>query len=249
MAKAPAFQFYANDFMDATRMWDANACGLYIRCICIQWTHGSIPSDLKLLARALHCDRSELEEVWPVLKVKFEVGDDGCLRNRRLEEVRDRQSTVSSKRSKAANARWKVDANADANAMQKDMQRKVKVEGEVEREKEGGEKKKIATKVDRVAEEFDALWIIYERYGARGKALSYWRKLTGEDRESIMDVAPKYVASTPGCKYRKQLEGWINPANRLWERPIPIEAKPALGSHAATLKSADPSRRLTGEWA
>ena len=30
MGKAPAFQFYANDFMDATRFTEANAVGLYV---------------------------------------------------------------------------------------------------------------------------------------------------------------------------------------------------------------------------
>lgn len=141
MAKAPAFQFYANDFMDATRLWDANACGLYVRCMCIQWTHGSIPSDLKILARALHCDRSELESVWHLLQPKFEVGEDGQLRNSRLERVRERQQAVSSKRSDAASARWDAHANAYPNAMQKDIQRKVK-----EKEKKKGNEEGVQGK-------------------------------------------------------------------------------------------------------
>jgi len=68
--------------------------------------------------------------------------------------------------------------------------------------------------------QFEALWITFERYGSRSKALTYWKRLSEEERASVTSKAPAYVASTPGCEFRKQLEGWINPANRLWERPI-----------------------------
>ena len=73
---------------------------------------------------------------------------------------------------------------------------------------------------DEIEAQFEALWITFERYGAKGKALAYWKQLSAEDRAAVVSKAPAYVASTPGCEYRKQLEGWINPVNRLWERPI-----------------------------
>jgi len=85
---------------------------------------------------------------------------------------------------------------------------------------------------------FERLWIIYDRYGAKAKALAYWKKLPQEDRDAITAIAPEYVASTPGCEYRKQLEGWINPDNRLWERPI-IQKKGSATARA--LHSADVS--------
>ncbi len=76
------------------------------------------------------------------------------------------------------------------------------------------------TEVSGVDQAFDAVWVAYERYGSKAKALSCWRQLTPEDRQSIIDKIPGYVENTPGCEYRKQLEGWINPVNRLWERPL-----------------------------
>lgn len=136
MAKPPAFQFYANDFMDATRLWEANACGLLIRCLCIQWTQGSIPADLKILARAVHCDRSELEGCWKELGAKFIDQGDGTLKNRRLEEIRARQTAISEKRSEAGKAGVMAKANASANGQAKNKQRKVKVKEKVEREGE-----------------------------------------------------------------------------------------------------------------
>lgn len=220
MSKAPAFQFYANDFMDATSMWEANAVGLYVRCLCKQWTHGSIPADLKILARAIHCDRPELESCWEVLGPKFIDQGDGTLKNNRLEEVRDRQSHVSEERSKAGRAGAIAKANAKANASTNEEQRKVKEKEKekVEGEEEGNEVRTRA-KVE-TDPHFESLWTAYERYGAKAKAYAYWQKLTLEDRAAIIAKAPDYVKSTPGCEYRKQLEGWINPDNRLWERPI-----------------------------
>lgn len=90
-----------------------------------------------------------------------------------------------------------------------------------DKDKDTQVRKERATEVDRVAVAFDALWITFERYGSKAKALAYYRKLSQDDRDAVHAKAAEYVASTPGCEYRKQLEGWINPDNRLWERPIP----------------------------
>lgn len=136
MAKPPAFQFYANDFMDATSNWQAIAVGLYIRCLCKQWTHGSIPADLKTLARATHCDMEEVQAAWPIVSVKFVDRGDGTLINSRLEEVRERQRAVSQERSKAgivgAIARAKARANDSSNESTSSKQRKVKEKEKIE---------------------------------------------------------------------------------------------------------------------
>lgn len=79
------------------------------------------------------------------------------------------------------------------------------------------EKKEYAGESDL---DFVTLWKSFEGCGARGKAWAYWQKLTAEDRAAILAKAPAYVKSTPGGKYRKNLEGWINPDERRWERPI-----------------------------
>jgi len=86
-----------------------------------------------------------------------------------------------------------------------------------EKDKDTQERKERARDTDAA---FEDLWCTFERYGAKGKALAYWKRLSEQDRAAVVLAAPAYVASTPGCEYRKQLEGWINPDNRLWERPI-----------------------------
>jgi uncharacterized protein YdaU (DUF1376 family) len=134
MGKAPAFQFYANDFMGATITWDAIACGMYIRLLCTQWVNGSIPDDQRRIARAAGVDLADLQREWHLIEPKFPIAKDGTRKNARLEEVRSRQEEVSKSRKEAADARWNSNANADAKAHTKPMQRKVKEKEEVEDE-------------------------------------------------------------------------------------------------------------------
>lgn len=197
MGKPPAFQFYANDFMDATSTWEANACGLYIRCLCKQWTHGSIPADLRILARAIHCDRSELETCWPVLGPKFIDQGDGTLKNSRLEEVRERQTEISSKRSEAGKAGVIAKAIAKANGQAKTKQRKVKVEGEVEQEREGE-----WIHVAEVEPTFSQWFDLYDKRKAKGECEVKWKTIPQATREAIMAHTRRLVMTTPK-EYRK----------------------------------------------
>jgi uncharacterized protein YdaU (DUF1376 family) len=250
MGKAPAFQFYANDFMDATSTWEANACGLYVRCLCKQWTHGSIPSDLRILARAIHSDREELESCWPVLSAKFVDQGDGTLKNRKLEEVRERQKEVSDKRSDAgklgAIAKANANAIADANGQAKHKQRKVKEKEKIEVEGRGegeGLEHVHTPKVQDIR--FEELWAAYGRLGSKPEALRYWSTLHEQDKQAIEAKAPAYIASTPGGAYRKHLQGWINPKNRLWESAIAEQTTPqANGQPTAEQRSANYERIL-----
>jgi len=131
MAKPPAFQFYPNDFMDATRFWPANAVGLYIRLLCVQWTHGALPKELYVIAQGIGCTVTELHGCWNLIGPKFKETPEGLV-NERLEEVRARQAHISSLRSAANKSR----TNLSTNASTKKQQRKGK---EKEKEKEEGE--------------------------------------------------------------------------------------------------------------
>lgn len=214
MGKAPAFQFYANDFMDATRLWEANAVGLYVRCLCIQWTHGSIPSDLKILARAVHCDRSELEGCWPELSKKFAEQGDGTLKNKRLEQVRERQKEISDVRSEAGKAGAIAKANAKSLAddllLAKTKQRKVKVEGEAERE-DGSMKAEVEPTF---AQWFD----LYDKRRAVGECRAKWATLDQPTREAIMEHTGRYVKAQPDKTYRKDPLRYLS--KRGWEDEI-----------------------------
>lgn len=228
MNKAPAFQFYANDFMDLTRLWDANAVGLHVRCMCVAWTHGSIPTEQKVIARAIHCDLAELQACWPTLSVHWEDNGNGGLVFAPQEAVRQQQSDLRAKRQAAAERRW-GNANADANANAKvhaksnakRKQRKYEVEVEVEDrsiEEEVEEEKK--TRERKIHEPtlwptFEDFWTGYEKKGNRQQAEAQWARLKQSDREAVMDRLPDYIATKPEKVYRPDGQRFLK--HRTWE--------------------------------
>ena len=86
MNKPPAFQFYPNDFAGGTVTFSNEQCGLYIRAICIQWDAGFVTKDDFIALSSGMAD--------PLVNrvmAKFELGQDGRFRNKRLEKVRQEQ--------------------------------------------------------------------------------------------------------------------------------------------------------------
>ncbi len=106
--KAPAFQFYADDFLAGTSDMSAEEVGGYIRLLCHQWTKGGIPNDQERAARMAGLMGSP--SIGYVL-AKFSPCDDGMLRNTRLEQVRDQQTAFKAKQAVSGKAgaekRWK----------------------------------------------------------------------------------------------------------------------------------------------
>ena len=77
--KAPAFQFYPDDFVGGVADMTQAEVGAYILLLCAQWGRGSIPTDPEraaLIAKG---------SVSPHVMAKFPAG-----KNRRLESVRDK---------------------------------------------------------------------------------------------------------------------------------------------------------------
>jgi uncharacterized protein YdaU (DUF1376 family) len=80
--KAPAFQFYADDFLAGTLEMSQEEVGQYIRLLCHQWNRGSIPVETEKQQRLTGgCVSVDV-------LVKFRLCEDGLLRNERLETVR-----------------------------------------------------------------------------------------------------------------------------------------------------------------
>ena len=221
MGKAPAFQFYANDFMDATSTWEANACGLYVRCLCKQWTHGSIPSDLRILARAIHSDREELESCWDVLGPKFVDQGDGTLKNRKLEEVRERQKEVSDKRSEAGKLGAIAKANAYANGQAKPTQRKVKEKEEIEVE-EGHE----VTWAEWAGQKVMLTWAEFKEYRWTTHKVKYKSPTT---EQHAVNLLAKYYTTGRQCVDGLNLamaKGWKFPVDPKDLAPKQANGKP-----------------------
>ena len=83
--KAPAFQFYADDFLAGTADMSAEEVGGYIRLLCHQWSKGGIPSDEDRSARIAGLMGSP--SIRYVL-AKFTLCDGDMLKNVRLEQIR-----------------------------------------------------------------------------------------------------------------------------------------------------------------
>jgi uncharacterized protein YdaU (DUF1376 family) len=121
--KAPAFQFYADDFLAGTSDMSAEEVGGYIRLLCHQWTKGGIPNDPDRAGRMATLLGSP--SLGYVL-AKFSLCNDGMLRNERLEQVRAEQEAYKLRQASSgrngAEKRWSKwqkdgDPNGDPNGV------------------------------------------------------------------------------------------------------------------------------------
>ncbi len=80
----PSFQFYPDEFLGGTQHFTASEVGGYLRLLCHQWKHGSIPCDnLDRIALIMGMSRASAKSAWHVIAPKFTDG-----RNAKLEKVR-----------------------------------------------------------------------------------------------------------------------------------------------------------------
>lgn len=95
--KAPAFQFYASDFITGTQTLSPAEVGGYVRLLCYQWDKGSVPADdAAVLARIMVCGDEEAAAIWRAISDKFSRSSrDGFWRNSRLELERKKQRAFS----------------------------------------------------------------------------------------------------------------------------------------------------------
>lgn len=101
--KPPAFQMYAGDFLTGTALMSNAEVGLYIRLLCLQAEHGSIPNDPQRFVQAYGKDAKKL---WEAIKDKFIPGPmEGTLVNVRMVatlKVRDAYSNRQSEKGRAS---------------------------------------------------------------------------------------------------------------------------------------------------
>lgn len=102
--KAPAFQLYVDDFLAGTMCMTAEEVGVYIRLLCLQWSHGALSE------RHVRAAGGDSQAGRTVLDEKFEKTDKGYI-NRRLEEVRDLKNIRTMSASKGGS---KTQANRQA---------------------------------------------------------------------------------------------------------------------------------------
>jgi uncharacterized protein YdaU (DUF1376 family) len=125
--KSPAFQFYPAEFLsdENVALMNNQELGCYIKLMCYCWREGSIPADIKKIARLCNEDGSAMAELWHSMKLCFKSASDSNdrLLHPRLEKERLKQEAFKKERSesgsKGAKHRWNKDLdhlNADSSA-------------------------------------------------------------------------------------------------------------------------------------
>lgn len=107
-SKAPAFQFYAADWLsdEQVQLMTLEEEGVYIRLIAYCWREGSIPADTKAISRL--CKGASEEAIQSVLGCFDEHPNyPGRMKHPRLEKEREKQEQWSKKKSAAGKASGK----------------------------------------------------------------------------------------------------------------------------------------------
>lgn len=88
------------------------AQGAYMQILLLQFSEGSVPADVKSLAKLIGQDSTDLAAVWDEISEKFVESEPGRLVNVPMAEIRlaqmSKHETATAKASAAAKARWEA---------------------------------------------------------------------------------------------------------------------------------------------
>jgi uncharacterized phage protein (TIGR02220 family) len=112
--KAPAFQFYADDFIGGTVCFTAEDVGAYMRLLCFQWGNGALPAKKELVDRIAGCVVSD------DVMAKFPQGI-----NPRMEKEREKQRIYREQQSNKGKASAEARRNHGSTTVQPSRQPEV----------------------------------------------------------------------------------------------------------------------------
>ena len=98
----PRMPWYPSAFYATTRTWPFIARAVYRELLDIQWDAGGLPDDQEALRSMTGVTPKDWRTVWPFVGPKFKTGDDGLLRNARLEQHRERAIELQEHRRRGA---------------------------------------------------------------------------------------------------------------------------------------------------
>lgn len=103
----PALLVYTNDFLQGTSMLEPEEMGVYVRLIFHQHQMGSLPNDMRELARLSNVDTQDFPAIWKKVSRKFVEREDGTLYNVRCAtEIAKRSQSGRKKSCLAVFANW-----------------------------------------------------------------------------------------------------------------------------------------------
>lgn len=223
MAKAPAFQFYPGDFLTGTTLMTNAEVGLFIRLLCLQAEHGSVPDDVERICRVYG---EEVRELWPVVRSKFNHGSTGStMVNERMVKVlaaRDafRERQVAAGKASAQKRSLQVETETQPEINPGSNRGSTTVEPIEDRDRVSVSLQKERAKVHEAVlwPTFDDFWAAYDRKGNKKTSAAEWGRLPQKDREAAMAAIPAYNASKPDKQFRKDGERFLK--HRVWEDEI-----------------------------
>lgn len=89
---SPAFLFYSKDWIADTADWEPESKGVYIDLLAHQHVNGSLPSDMRKLARVARLSTDEFKRVWEDIRHKFDIDGDHVVNHRLNQVVTENQS-------------------------------------------------------------------------------------------------------------------------------------------------------------
>lgn len=112
--RRPAFQFYPKDFLTDEKvvLMSNTEVGIYLRLLCFCWLERTLPIETESLAQMARIPIKQFTKLWEksVLRTCFQVGDDGRLHHKRLDEERTKQTDFQRRQSDlgaaGAEKRW-----------------------------------------------------------------------------------------------------------------------------------------------
>ena len=101
--RLPSMPFFVGDYLSSrkVRMMTPAERGVYTHLLFQIWQDGPIQDDERTLVLLADCERSDFRKCWPAVSEMFVKGQDGLLRNEKLEEVRESALRLKQNRSKA----------------------------------------------------------------------------------------------------------------------------------------------------
>lgn len=232
MAKAPAFQFYAADFLTDTAEMTDQEVGVYIRLLSHQWINGSLHGDPNRLTNGVAIG---VLEVWDEIKHKFPIGDDGRRRNPRLEETRKQQQEYREKQAEAgkrgAEKRWaqKDDSNPNGDPNSNPNGENIALQSSTSSSTTTSKK----ANGDKSPDRFSEFWNTFNDKRGKQAALKVWkRKKLDNIADDVISGAERYVkVRGEDQRYWKQAQGWLNDGR--WEDSLPNAKKEGYGGEGA----------------
>jgi uncharacterized protein YdaU (DUF1376 family) len=211
MATAPAFQFYANDFIAGTQDLSAEEVGIYMRLLCYQWDKGHLPSDENRLSRIAGCDILTFKKAWVFLGFKFSVNNGEFIQNPRLEKTREEQE--------AFRVKQRLNGSKGGRPKKIETQTITQTKPKQNPNHNPNETSSSSSSIRYINISFSVFWDLYDKkVGDKEKIESKWNKLSNEERELIQGYIPKYIESQPSKKYRKDPLTFLN--NKSWNDEI-----------------------------